>query len=304
MKIVGIGKTNVDLVYSGLPRLIGEGEELYSEGFEILLGGGYPATLAHLRKLGEQTSFITYLGKDMFSSFAKAELEAKGIEVTNVYEGDKIPVNVSTVMITPEDRSIATYTTAYHSTAESEAEVYNASKGADVVLMEALEHLDVYKKLKAEGAILVFDTGWDDELTMDKYGDYVKLADYYTPNSKEAVKLTGKATPEEALDELSKYFKKAVVKLDKRGALGKEGDKTVFVKSIPEFKGIDSTGAGDNFLAGFVYGIVKGYDIENALLCGNITGGKCVTEIGCFRGQVDYTEIELLRNKYQGLIVR
>ena len=48
----------------------------------------------------------------------------------------------------------------------------------------------------------------------------------------------------------------------------------------------------------------KGYDIENALLCGNITGGKCVTEIGCFRGQVDYTEIELLRNKYQELIVR
>lgn len=304
MKIAGIGKTNVDLVYSGLPRLVGEGEELYSEGFEILLGGGYPATLSHLSGLGLEGSFVTYLGADMFSLFAKSELESKGLSVSNIYKGSSIPVNVSTVMITPTDRSIATYTTAYKENQESEQVAYDVLSKADIILMEPLEHLDVYKKLKADGKILVLDTGWDDDLTMEKYGEYIQLADYYTPNTKEAMRLTGKATPEQALMELTKYFKKPVVKLDKDGVIGYDEGRVVEVKAIPEFKCVDSTGAGDNFLAGFVYGIAKGYKLENALLAGCVTGGKCVTEIGCFRGRVSESELCAYLEKYRNLIVR
>lgn len=304
MKIAGIGKTNIDLVYKGLPRPIGEGEELYSKGFEILLGGGYPATLGNLSNLGMDTTLVTYLGEDMFSEFGKVELEKQGIKVINIYEGKDIPVNVSTVMITPADRSIATYTTPYIETESSKRTALEALSGADIVLMEALEHLEIYKELKSRGVTLVLDTGWDDELGFEKYGDYIALAEYYTPNSKEAMRLTGKNTPEEALKELSKYFERAVVKVDKDGVLGLENGKTVFVKSIPEFHAVDSTGAGDNFLAGFTYGIAKGMNLENALLAGNVTGGKCVTEIGCFRGRVSEAELLNYIEKYQNLIVR
>ena len=52
--------------------------------------------------------------------------------------------------------------------------------------------LPVYRKLHEEGAILIFDMGWDDELSFEKYGDYLRLADYYTPNTKEALKITGR----------------------------------------------------------------------------------------------------------------
>ncbi len=302
MKIGGIGKTNIDLVYSGLPRVIGDGEELYSKGFEILLGGGYPATLGHLKHLGLEVKMVTYLGNDMFSNFGKKELEKEGISVENIYEGEGIPVNVSTVMITPSDRAIATYTTNYVEDAQSEEKAYHFLKDADVILMEALEHLALYKRLKADGKILVLDTGWDDELSMEKYGEYVKLADYYTPNSKEAMRITNKPTPKEALVELSKYFKKAVVKVDKDGVLGYEDGKTIKVSSIPEFKLKDSTGAGDNFLAGFVYGIVKGLSFSDTLLAGTVTGGKSITEIGCFKGRVNENQMKDYLKKYQHLI--
>ena len=54
---------------------------------------------------------------------------------------------------------------------------------------------------------------------------------------------------------LKKYFDKVVVKVDKDGCIGIDGDKEFFVPSIDEFKNVDSTGAGDAFLAGFVYGL-------------------------------------------------
>ena len=75
--------------------------------------------------------------------------------------------------------------------------------------------MPVYRKLHEEGAILIFDMGWDDELSFEKYGDYLRLADYYTPNTKEALKITGRDTPEEALRVLAEYFEHPLVKLDK-----------------------------------------------------------------------------------------
>ena len=71
------------------------------------------------------------------------------------------------------------------------------SKGAKLVQMQE-GFLPVYRKLHEEGTILIFDMGWDDELSFEKYGDYLRLADYYMPNTKEALKITGRDTPEEA----------------------------------------------------------------------------------------------------------
>ena len=88
------------------------------------------------------------------------------------------------------------------------------SKGAKLVQMQE-GFLPVYRKLHEEGTILIFDMGWDDELSFEKYGDYLRLADYYTPNTKEALKITGRDTPEEALRVLAEYFEHPLVKLDK-----------------------------------------------------------------------------------------
>lgn len=167
-----------------------------------------------------------------------------------------------------------------------------------------MKHAEVYRRLKDEGAVVVLDTGWDDELGYAKYGEYLKLADYFTPNTKEACKLTGKDDPFEALDELSKLYDRAVVKLDKGGSAGKENGETVVVKEIEEFRCVDATGAGDNFLAGFVYGIANGLGLGEILLAGNATGGKCVSEIGCIKGRLNEQELVGYLKKYRANIAR
>ncbi|MDE5973773.1 MAG: carbohydrate kinase family protein [Eubacterium sp.] len=294
--IAGAGATNVDLLYQGFDRLAGVGEELYCKDFSLQLGGGLPATLINLGRLGISTKIATELGSDIFSNFAKEKFVKNGVNPTNLYSGEGIPLNITSAIILPKDRTFYTYGKGNIEPDEKALETfYNIAKGSKICMMQLGGFLPVYRKLKEEGTILVLDTGWDDEMSLEKYNDYLELADYYTPNRKEAVKITGADTPENAAHALKQYFEKVVVKVDADGCIGIDGDKEFFVPSIDEFVNVDSTGAGDAFLAGFMYGLFYDYSLKDCIKFGNVTGGKAVTEVGALSGYV--TEKELLEYK-------
>lgn len=297
----GAGSTNVDLLYKGFERLPKLGEELYCDEFSLQLGGGLPATLINLGRLGVSARIATELGQDMFSEFAKSKFQENGVEPVNLYDGDKIPLNITSAIILPEDRTFFTYGKGSIDPSESAKEAfYEMATGAKVVLMHPGGFLPVYRRLKAEGTKLVLDTGWDEELSFSKYGEYLELADYYTPNRKEAMQITGASTPETAAERLRVYFDQVVVKVDKDGCIGMDGSKMFFVPSIDEFRNVDSTGAGDAFLAGFVYGLMHDCELRQCIAYGNITGGKAVTAVGALSAYVTESELQAYYEKYYG----
>ena len=294
--IAGAGSTNIDLLYQGMSKIPDIGEEVYSKDFSLQLGGGVPATLINVSRLGIKTKLATELGSDIFSLFAKGEYEKRGISPVNLYNSDDMPVNITSAVILKNDRSFISYGKGSITPDDKAKEAfYNMAKGSKITLMQFGGFTEVYKKLKEEGTILVFDTGWDDEMSLEKYGDYLSLADYYTPNKKEALKITGAKTAEEAAKSLEKYFSKVVIKLDKEGCLGVDEGKLIYVKSLNEFKAVDSTGAGDAFLAGFIYGLFYNYSLKDCIEFGNITGGKAVTKAGALSAYLN--EKELLEYK-------
>lgn len=294
--IAGAGSTNVDLLYQGFDRLAGVGEELYCKDFSLQLGGGLPATLINLGRLGIETKIATELGNDIFSNFAKEKFIENGVTPTNLYEGEKIPLNITSAIILPKDRTFYSYGKGTIEPDEKAMETfYNIATGSKICMMQLGGFLPVYKKLKEEGTILVLDTGWDDEMSFEKYDEYLSVADYYTPNRKEALRITGTDNEKDAAYALKKYFDKVVVKVDADGCIGIDGDDYFFCPSIEEFKNVDSTGAGDAFLAGFMYGLFYDYPLKDCIEYGNITGGKAVTAVGALSGYV--TEKELLEYK-------
>lgn len=297
----GAGATNVDLLYKGFERLPKLGEELYCDEFSLQLGGGLPATLINLGRLGVSARIATELGNDMFSEFAKSKFQENGVEPVNLYDGDKIPLNITSAIILPEDRTFFTYGKGSIDPSEPAKEAfYEMATGAKVVLMHPGGFLPVYRRLKAEGTKLVLDTGWDEELSFSKYGEYLELADYYTPNRKEAMQITGASTPETAAERLRVYFDQVVVKVDKDGCIGMDGSKMFFVPSIDEFHNVDSTGAGDAFLSGFVYGLMHDCELKQCIAYGNITGGKAVTAVGALSAYVTEPELQAYYEKYYG----
>lgn len=295
----GVGRLNVDLIYHGLARLPQEGEEVYSDGFYMGLGGGIPGSLVSLCRLGADVRLGSWLGEDYVSQFALACLKQEGITPINLYKGEGKPVNITSAMVTPGDRTFVTYG-SMAADADPQA-VYDVCKGADFVLMQ-LGTPQVYQRLKQEGSTLILDPGYDSEMSIEAYKDYLAIADWYLPNRKEAAAITGQAGYEDAAAVLSQFGGKAIVKLDSGGAYFYQNGKGEIIETVPAQRK-DSTGAGDAFLAGFVYGLAHNYDAKTAIMCGNIAGANCVSDYGCLSARLDSQTLQQRLQKYYGVSI-
>ncbi|MCQ2463566.1 MAG: carbohydrate kinase family protein [Clostridia bacterium] len=299
--VSGFGKVNVDMIFRDMPRLPNLGEEVYTDKFSLCLGGGIAATLLNVGRLGVETNIVTMLSDDMFSSFARNEFIKAGANPVNLYTGSSIPVNLTSVILTPGERTFVSYGMAEDGA--DEQTIYQSLKGSTICGMQA-EYLNVYRRLHEDGTLLVLDTGYIEDMSVESMEEYLKIADYYTPNRKEALKITGCDNEKDAAKRLSAYFKDVIIKLDKDGCLIYNEKGFTLVKSIDEYECADATGAGDAFLSGFLDGLYKKADIEQCVLYGNLTGGKCVSAVGCTTAYLTENELLNLAEKYSSQIIR
>ncbi len=301
--IAGAAATNVDILFCDMPRMPAPGEEIYTDKLSVLLGGGLPGTLVNLGRLGVPVRIATELGDDMFSRFARDEFIKAGVDVRDLYrisgtdaaerKTGRVPVNITAAVILPTDRSFVSYGKGGLERGEANEDAfYDTAEGAKICLMDTGGYIGAYRRLKADGAVMVLDMGWDDDLSFDKYAELFELADYYTPNRKEAQKLTGCSDPRDALRALGGRFKKALVKLDAEGCLGLEDGREFFIPSVPGIKAVDSTGAGDAFLAGLCFGLFNDMSFADCIRLGNICGGRAVTAVGALSAYVTRAEMD------------
>jgi sugar/nucleoside kinase (ribokinase family) len=100
-----------------------------------------------------------------------------------------------------------------------------------------------------------------------------KYVDIVFANEEEAKAFTGKE-PEEALGVIAKKCSIAIVKVGASGSYIRKGTEEIKVSAIPVQKVVDTTGAGDYFASGFLYGLTCGYSLDK---CKNrfYSLGKC-----------------------------
>lgn len=294
--VIGVGRTNIDLIYSGLDHLPTLGEEVFSKGFEIHLGGGAPGEAVILSKLGIPAKIITWLGNGMFANLARSEFQIGDPQIIDLYHGDGNPLILSSAMIYDNDRTFLSYREEVVLSENDMQRIRNEHIGAKIVLLSP-HYTDLYEGLDLSTSIKVFDTGWEDDLSLEnpKYRHLLEMADYYLPNRKEALKITGTASVEDAAEILSKFFRHTVIKLDREGCMVRDDLGTRIIPPLSDITAVDATGAGDAFLAGFVYGLFHGHRIDECIQFGNITGGTCVQAYGCLTKTL--TEEELRGTK-------
>jgi sugar/nucleoside kinase (ribokinase family) len=128
---------------------------------------------------------------------------------------------------------------------------------------------------------------WREDLSMEMYEKAFSYADFFTPNEKEACRITGAATAREAIRILADCVACPIVKLGPDGCLFSDKGSVRHAPGLTEFVSVDSTGAGDAFLAGLMYGLFKGASLERCVRLANLVGGKCVTGVGCLTEYFD-----------------
>jgi sugar/nucleoside kinase (ribokinase family) len=105
-----------------------------------------------------------------------------------------------------------------------------------------------------------------------------EYVDIVFANEEEAKAFTGKE-PTDALIHISEHCSIAVVKIGKEGSLVKSGSDHHFIKPF-EANCIDTTGAGDLYAAGFLYGMACGFPLDKCGKIGSLVSSNVVEILG------------------------
>lgn len=279
------GQMNLDVIFKGFPHMPEAGEEVFAKQFDLQLGGGPMLYPILLNNLGFKTKLGTFLSDNEASSLCINLMDRIGFkDYENFNKQEANPVVVTGVFSLEHDRSFVSYNRFINESKLSEEEVYEFLKDARVI-SAPIGHLGALKRLRHEGRKVVFDVGWSDSLCVENLKPILQYVDIFSPNDREAMKMTGKETPEAALLVLKNYTEAPIVTMGEKGCIYYDNG----VKSIPtvsNMKSVDTTGAGDNFIAGVVYGLLKEYSLCDCIKLGNIFAGYSTTKIGCYGAMI------------------
>jgi sugar/nucleoside kinase (ribokinase family) len=127
----------------------------------------------------------------------------------------------------------------------------------------------------------------------------IEHLDVFIPSIEEAERITGRKNHEEVMEALGAYDCPVVgVKLGADGCMLRSRGET---RHYPAFwvDAVDTTGAGDAFMAGFIYGMLHDWDIDRTADFANATAAHCIRAIGCSTGIRPAEEVEGFMNRAQ-----
>jgi ribokinase len=279
------GQMNLDMIFKGFPHIPGAGEEVFAKFFDMQLGGGPMLYSIVLNKLGLKTKLGTFLSDNEPSRICMRLMESMSFEAyENFNKNEEDPVVITGVFSLERDRSFVAFNRFIYESMLPEKEVYEFLKDAKVI-SAPIGHLGVLKTLHEEGKKVVFDVGWSESLNMKSFKHTLQYVDIFAPNDKEAMKMTGKATAEEALLVLKDFTKVPVITTGHKGCIYYD-DGVKKLNAAHNFQCIETTGAGDNFLTGIIYGLIKEYPLGDCIKLGNIFAGYSTTKIGCYGAMI------------------
>lgn len=277
----------------GLPE---SGKLQLIDKIELFTGGCATSAAIDMAKLGLNVAIIGKIGNDGFGKFMSTALKDEKVNVEGLRADDAIGTSASIVTVDPNgERSFLHYLGANAEFGVDDID-YNIINDSQIVFVagtmlmpkfDGAQCADFLKKAKDMGKYTVLDTAWDSKgRWMNVLEPCMKYIDLFIPSIEEAAMLSGKEEPEEIADVfLSMGIKTAVIKLGKKGCFIKnlDGEKHL-IPTYTKIKAVDTTGAGDSFVAGFLTGLTKGWNLYECGKFANAVGTHCVMAAGASTG--------------------
>jgi len=267
--------------------------ELFDE-MELHTGGCANNTAIGLARLGISSGTMGKVGKDGLGDFIIRNLEENKVDTQGMKRSDEANTSFTFVMIAPNaERSFFHYIGA-NATLKYEDINFDLIKECKILhiagsfLMPGFDGevtAKVLREAQKLGIMTALDTAWDSKGNwlnlLEPCLDYV---DIFLPSIEEAKMLTNLTEPARIADFFLNYGIKIVgLKMGIEGSYIRTQDEEI---RLPAYKvrTVDTTGAGDAFVAGFLAGIIMGWNLEKTVQLANATGAACVTAIGTTAG--------------------
>ena len=162
----------------------------------------------------------------------------------------------------------------------------------------------LFRQAKEQGAIVCADmTKCKNNETVKDLSQTLPYVDYLLPNYEEASMFTGETDIDRIADVLLEAgVKNVVIKWGSRGCYIKNRETQLTIPAVFGVECVDTTGAGDSFAAGFLYGLYQGYTLEQCGKIANACGALAVQKLGAAEGIDNFAQVEqvLMRMEIPG----
>ena len=277
-----------------------------------LLPGGDAANQAVvLSKLGVQTALCTRRGNDDFGRMLVDLLRKYGnnINLDGIVTDTEKATSISVMMIRPNgQRHFCVHKGAIFNFCFEDIDpgLLSRAKVVSIGGVFALPSFDgagaaaLFRKAREQGLITVADTKYDMyNIGLAGIVPMLKLTDYFFPSYDEAAAISGKTEPEV----MAKVFLDAGaehvgIKLGPKGIYFQDKELAFYMPALPA-EVVDTTGAGDNFMSGFIAGLVRGWDIKKCCLFGSAAAALCVTKVGPMTAVESFEQVEQFMNTHK-----
>jgi Sugar kinases, ribokinase family len=256
-------------------------------------GGSAGNTAAGLASLGGKAAYFGKVAEDQLGEIFQHDIRAQGVYYETKPQGDNPPTARSMIFVTPDgERSMNTYLGACVDLGPEHVE-------EDVVANAKVTYFEGYlwdppraKEAIREAARIAHAHGREVSMTLSdafcvgRYrAEFLDLmrsgtVDIVFANKQEALSLYETDDFELALKKIAQDCKLAAVTMSEEGAVILRGDERLQVSAYPIEELVDTTGAGDLFAAGFLYGYTHGRSLEDCGKLGCLAAAIVIQQIG------------------------
>jgi sugar/nucleoside kinase (ribokinase family) len=282
-----IGELNVDLIFSGCSQVPAFGTEVTADGFAMTLGSASAICAVGLARLGRQVSFVGKVGADPWGDYCLEALRRAGIDVEGVRRDEQLQTGVTVALAGARDRALITYpgATALLSAIDLPDDLATGHGHLHVssfFLQTAMRRSwrSVFERARNAGWSVSLDPGCDPTgAWASDLRELLPLIDVLFPNELELTSIAGVSDLEQALRALHTGRTTVVAKIGAAGAIALEQDRVVRV-APPPVTGVDTTGAGDSFNAGFLHAWLDGRPLQASMRAGVACGSLSTRALG------------------------
>ena len=291
--VLGFGALNLDRIYY-VDRIVRPDEEGFISSTENHPGGSAANTIVGLSRLGTKTGYIGKVAKDEGGRILLDDLLSEGVDTTDVGIANNQNDRSGECLIMVDGRGdrgilVDPGVNDIISTADVDMDQVNSAALIHMTSFVCRNSDTSFKTQKQVAARTTADISLDPgtlyaERGMEALMEFISRARVVLPSDHELQLMTGCGDVREGASMLIDAGAQWVaVKMGSQGCYVTDG---TIQEEIPaqEVEVVDTTGAGDAFNAGFIYGMLQGKDIVTCALMGNITASFSITKRGARSG--------------------
>ncbi|MDO5111529.1 MAG: carbohydrate kinase family protein [Clostridia bacterium] len=313
-RLICAGHASCDLPFTPVDRDVFDKDTHFVKDAKVLTGGDALNSSVSLARMGmgEDIRFVSVVGDDVFGKITTDYLLAHGI-ATDYIRVDPAAHSLVTVVLIDSfnERHFVCYGDAARklttkdvlSNIGEDTKYLHIGSFMSLDMLEGDNHRDMFRFAREKGIHTSFDVNFDNEgKWIKKVEKGLPYTDLMFASYDEAVALSGLRDPEE----MGAFFQSKgvgsfVLKLGSKGCYATDFKTKYFIPTYTDMPVVDTTGAGDAFVAGYLYGLMNGFSMEACCILGNVQGTLAVGELGSHSGTGDMQAVRNFIKKHGAL---